>query len=434
MLLGYIHFDTKSLVRFIALFLFVATLIGITSNNSHAQATLSLQGILKKSNGAALEDGTYNIIFKIYPANSAPNATPLWTEQNPNVELNGGIYSVILGEIEDLDLPFDQDYELGVQLGSQEMSPRIRLTSAPYALALRGSSNQFPSSGPVLADRITVAEGIIANQGAPLVNDVDGSKGYSFKNDNDSGLFSTGSGEASLYVNGVEKLEVTGSGINLLGNTTVHGSLGTNNINIYNNGGINYSSGQGSFQGWRLAAVDEFNTGNQGWQSYAPLSGYWTAINQGSPNGGINNTNFGIFAGYALAPTSNRQTLKKQFSIAGNFSQVKVKFRYYFLDTWDQGLGDQAYAGFATDSQGSNFRVAWRTRQEFISYPQQMSQFATALSFQGQTNISDHWIDAEMTALVSSNSFWVYIGAALDSNGDVNDENYAIGYVEIWVK
>lgn len=63
-----------------------------------------------------------------------------------------------------------------------------------------------------------------------------------------------------------------------------------------------------------------------------------------------------------------------------------------------------------------------------------MSQFGTALSFQGQTNISDHWIDAEMTALVSSNTFWVYIGAALDSNGDVNDENYAIGYVEIWVK
>lgn len=157
MLLGYFHFDTKSIGRFIALFLFVATLIGISSNNSHAQATLSLQGILKKSNGAALEDGTYNIIFKIYPANSAPNATPLWTEQNPNVELNGGIYSVILGEIEDLDLPFNQDYELGVQLGSQEMSPRIRLTSAPYALALRGSTNQFPSSGPVLADTIRVS-------------------------------------------------------------------------------------------------------------------------------------------------------------------------------------------------------------------------------------------------------------------------------------
>ncbi|MEO6131414.1 MAG: hypothetical protein ABIQ02_06170, partial [Saprospiraceae bacterium] len=43
-----------------------------------AQASLSIQGILKKSNGVAVEDGIYNVTFKLY---TAPNGgTAIWTE------------------------------------------------------------------------------------------------------------------------------------------------------------------------------------------------------------------------------------------------------------------------------------------------------------------------------------------------------------------
>lgn len=80
----------------------------------NAQATLSVQGILKKSNGVALEDGTYTIRFNIYAVDGSPSGV-LWYEIIDDVELNGGIYSVVLGKDPGtpLNLAFDQDYEMG---------------------------------------------------------------------------------------------------------------------------------------------------------------------------------------------------------------------------------------------------------------------------------------------------------------------------------
>ena len=424
----------KSLKKFAIIFLLV-TIICTNPFETFAQATLSLQGILKKANGTALEDGTYSIKFNIYAVDGSPSGI-LWDEVNPNVELNGGIYSVILGEIEDLDLPFNQDYELGVQIGSQEMTPRIRLTSAPYALALRGSTNQFPSSGPILADTIRVAGGVIANTGAPLVTDVDGGKGYSFKNDNDSGLFSTGNGETSIYTNGVEKIEVQNTSINLKSDTVnASGVLTSSKINIYNNGGINYSTSQGSFQGWRLADVDDLNT-LDGWQEYSQIGPEfvgWNSSNASNPClCGAENGASGTFLGNFLLVNDRNNVLKKQFNISGTFSQIKVKFRYVAVDSWD--AGDFGFAGFATDVSGSNFKVAWL--DEIISPVGGATKLNTVgikakTQFRGNTNFGDHWIDAEMTARANGNSFWVFVGAAMEGDAD---ETFGLGPIEIWVR
>lgn len=245
-----------------------AILLGI-SVSSNAQATLSVQGIVKKSNGVALEDGEYQITFKLYEVTMPPSNVVLWDETIPDVEVISGIYSEILGEnpSDPLNIPFNADYELGISIGSQEMLPRIRLTSAPYALSLRGETNQFPSTGEVLADKVKVAQGVIVNNGEPLVNNTDGSKGYSFNNDNDSGLFSTQEGEVSLYTNGVERLEVNGSG------ATLHGGLNATNLTLSNNGAITYrNSNNENFIAWRLADVDDFDNNLDGWQQYADNS------------------------------------------------------------------------------------------------------------------------------------------------------------------
>lgn len=406
----------------------------------YAQATLSLQGILKKANGAALEDGTYSIKFNIYAVDGTP-AGILWTETNPSVELNGGIYSVFLGEIQPLSLAFDQEYELGIQLGSQEMTPRVKLTSAPYALALRGSSNQFPSAGLVLADEIKVADGVLASGGAPGTGGVD-KNGYAFSGnggDNDSGLFSTGDGEVSIYVNNSEKIEVKDAQTTFL-HPAVAPLMGTNQLNLYNNGGVNYSTDGGSFAGWRLVDIDDFSGGPQGWGAYAPLINEWTGWNQTSATS-LNNPNWGAFAGSVITPTNNRHVLKKQFTVPGpvNYTQIKVKFRYYFLDSWDQGLGDVAFAGFATSVNGSTFRMAWRSRQEYANSNGRLNEPApgirAALDIQGQASHTDHWLDVEMTAQANGNNFWVFIGAALDSDGNVTtDESFAVGHVEVWVR
>ncbi len=415
--------------------LLILAFIGI-QNLIQAQATLSVQGILKKSNGVALDDGTYTIRFNIYAVDGSPGGI-LWYEIIDDVELNGGIYNVILGKASTpLNLQFDQDYEMGIQIGSQEMTPRIRLTSAPYALALRGSSNQFPSAGQVLADEIKVADGVIASGGAPGTNNAN-KNGYTFHNggDNDGGLFSTADGEVSVYVNNSEKMEVKDASTTFT-HPVAAPSVGANLVNLYNNGTVNYSSDQGSFSGWRLADVDDFSSGTNGWGAFAPVSGQYIGWNQTSANGTLQNPNYGAFAGSVITPEHNNSMLKKQFNITGSFSQVMVKFRYYILDSWDNGFGDMAIAGFSSDVAGSNFKVAWYSHPPvYLNANGELNtnEIRPVLNFQGQSSHTDHWINAEMTAQSNGNSFWVFIGAALDGN-TTGDEGYAVGHVEVWVR
>ena len=406
----------------------------------NAQATLSLQGILKKANGIALEDDTYPITFKIYVVDSTQVK---WMETITDVEVVSGIYSVILGAnpMFPLNLAFDKDYELGISIGSQEMRPKVRLTSAPYALALRGSTNQFPSSGQVLADKVKVAQGVIVNNGAPLVNNTDGSRGYSFNNDNDSGLFSTQEGKVSIYTNGVERFRANTTGTATIGNDTIQGTLGTNNINLFNNGGINYNSSQGNFQGWRLVDVDPMGSisaqgvdadANGGWKQYSKLSGEFMGWNNSSGTQPEFLAPFGTFIGNMMVPLTNEHVLKKKFKIAGDFSEIKVKFKYHVIDSW--GVNDYGFAGFAVQESGSTFRVGWLESMPTLESANNRfstNAFESATQFAGFNTVTDLSRDVEMTArrsnIAPTDEFWVFIGSA--TNGI-----YGVGPVVIWVR
>lgn len=111
-------------------------------------ANLSIQGVLRTSEGTAVSNGEYDLTFRIY--NVASGGTALWTETQNNINVKGGIYSVILGAVEPLTISFSERYYLGVSVGGgSELIPRAQLTSSPYALALIGDSNKFPSNGNV---------------------------------------------------------------------------------------------------------------------------------------------------------------------------------------------------------------------------------------------------------------------------------------------
>ena len=151
--------------------------------------TLNIQGILKKSDGVAVDDGAYGLTFKLYDA--ATGGSALWTEIQPAVPVSSGIYSTTLGTITPLNLSFNQLYYLGVTVGAgpMELTPRNLLTSAPYALSLIGQSNKFPSAGVVKADSIVLKGGVLAKGGVPGPNGVN-KNGYAFSGnngDNDSG-------------------------------------------------------------------------------------------------------------------------------------------------------------------------------------------------------------------------------------------------------
>ena len=114
-----------------------------------AQANLSIQGVLRNANGTAVDNGKFSITFNLYTTETG--GTSIWSETIPDVDVEGGIYSVILGANgTNLDAAFDQPYFLGVSVeGGTELIPRSKLTSSPYALSLIGSDNVFPNSGNV---------------------------------------------------------------------------------------------------------------------------------------------------------------------------------------------------------------------------------------------------------------------------------------------
>ena len=117
-------------------------LLGFIANfcASAQNKKISIQGFLKDGNGKAVDNGNYAITFKIYDV--ATGGTALWTEDNNSVSVFGGIYTVLLGGTNSLaTLAWDKPYFLGVNISGTELTPRIELTYAPYALSVASTAN-----------------------------------------------------------------------------------------------------------------------------------------------------------------------------------------------------------------------------------------------------------------------------------------------------
>lgn len=384
-----------------------------------AQATLSFQGILKKSNGVAVDDGEYSITFNLY--NAEQGGTAIWSETQTDVEVSSGIYSVLLGSANPLNVSFNEVYYLGVKIGgTPELSPRLRLTSAPYALSLIGQSNQFPSAGLVKADEIAtsgklvvggsavspthtllVTGGVLARSGAPGANG-DSNNGYAFDNDKDSGLFSTADGELSVFVNNVEKLEVSANNVAVTGNQSVSGELtvgnaGTpGNVNLSKGGAVVYNGNRD----WVLVATDDFENGDRnGW---VPVTGDIFSQKLFELSGG---PNIAINQGYYQAPTANGK-MRKTYDLTGiPHNHVKVEFTViaWGADFWDN---EAVVAGF---SQGNNETTGW-----------QGLAVGSFLPFHGEMVLNNF----------SGNSIGVFFTSFTNELG----ERIAVGNVEVYVR
>ena len=171
------------------------------------QATLNYQGVLREASGRAVEDGdTYQLTFKLY--NVETGGTSIWTETHNNVNVKNGVFSADLGTVNSLSgLSFSETYYLGITVGNDnEMVPRTRLTTAPYALSLWGADNKFPSSGNV---------GIGTT--SPAIHLAIG--------DTDTGLKQQGDGQLGIFTNNTERIRIDSAGKVGIGTTTPGASL-----------------------------------------------------------------------------------------------------------------------------------------------------------------------------------------------------------------
>lgn len=423
----------KVISRSLILLFILATAVG-----AHAQtAKLSVQGILKKLDGNAVDNGTYTLRFRLYTQESGGSS--IWEETQSDIEVSNGIYSAVLGSVQPLNVPFNQTYFLGVAVGTgAEMLPRAELTTAPYALSLIGQNNKFPSTGLVEVDRLKAVGAVYAQGGAPGSNNTN-DNGFAFmgnNGDNDSGLFSLADGQASLFSNGVEQLTVSGGAsgnprVFIKTNATVENSLiindqltvqGNSTLNgdifIASNKKLNYNG----LADWRLVQVIDFTDGSnkQGWVATEELN-----------NGTDKNTelvNYGDFNGWVLRPSQeNDDILKRQIDVSGfgNYTYIKVRFKYYFTDSWDPG-DDLAIAGFSSDKNGSTLAICWQDVSNTYSN-------SGRGHYTGDTDWSDAATVGEMIARKrDNNNFWVFVGAKLSEGA--SNESFALGYMEIWVK
>ncbi len=390
---------------------------------AQAGPKLSIQGILKKANGEAVDDGNYDLVFKLYTV--ATLGTPVWTESQMGVEVISGIYSTVLGNSTPLStVTFNQVYYLAVAVGtinSPEMLPRVQLTSAPYAFSLIGSSNLFPSSGMVLADTLNVKTNVLARFGAPGANGVS-KNGYAFNGtsgDKDSGLFSTGLGQVSLYSDNVKMLTVTPDSVAI-----------RKDLRLATGGNINYNG----MDDWRLVEVDDFESGVDNWKLYDT----WNSTTNITPSV----SNFNDFAGKALVSTFQNKVFKKKFTLPGSstpnsYTYIKVVFKYFYMDTWDLDGKDIGWAGFSKTENCSSVRVGWLASQSRTgnAWGLDVSGFDAAATFNA-IGYSDQWSTEQMVGKYPSGptnaDFWVVFGYG--TNESPATENFGIGMVEIWVK
>ena len=110
-----------------------------TINHAAIPHLINYQGRLTDSQGAPIT-GTKKVTFKIYAQEAA--GSPLWSETYNALTIDRGIFSVMLGGATPLNLAFDQQYYLAIQIESDpEMYPRQRLASSAYAFRAENANN-----------------------------------------------------------------------------------------------------------------------------------------------------------------------------------------------------------------------------------------------------------------------------------------------------
>ncbi|MBF0339879.1 MAG: SUMF1/EgtB/PvdO family nonheme iron enzyme [Magnetococcales bacterium] len=166
-------------------------------------ATLGYQGRLSTSQGVRV-NGPTDLRFRIYDADGAQ----LWEESQTGVQVADGIFTVILGKTNALTgLAFDKPYYLGVAInGGNEMTPRMEMSSAPYAM---NTVKQSTSAADAYIRSITMPKSVTVSpsgsgQATVTWNAVDGATSYNLYLATETGV------SASNYITKANGRQITG--------------------------------------------------------------------------------------------------------------------------------------------------------------------------------------------------------------------------------
>lgn len=113
---------------------------------------LNHQGFLTNTVGVAL-DTTLTITYRLF--NDSTGGVHQFTQTFSNVQVARGVFRSTLGSI---PLPFDRQYWLEVQAGTEVITPRTRLTSAAYSLRA-DTANSVSTTAALSVSSLTTSGG-----------------------------------------------------------------------------------------------------------------------------------------------------------------------------------------------------------------------------------------------------------------------------------
>jgi len=116
--------------------------LAVTSSAGAADVPqlINVQGKLTDAVGDPVADGPHSVTFSIYDV--ASGGTALWSEPR-TVQTTDGLFNILLGESVDFPASLFDDtlLWLGMKVGTDpEMTPRQRLTTAPYSFRSSGAA------------------------------------------------------------------------------------------------------------------------------------------------------------------------------------------------------------------------------------------------------------------------------------------------------
>ncbi|MDD5555790.1 MAG: tail fiber domain-containing protein [bacterium] len=132
-------------------------LITCASLGAHVAADvprhINYQGMITDLSGNPVSDGSYGATFRVYDVDTG--GTPLWQEDQ-TILLSDGLYSVLLGSVTPLNLPFDEPYWLEIEtvIDGETLLVRRPIASAAYAI---GVADGAVTGATIADDSITSA-------------------------------------------------------------------------------------------------------------------------------------------------------------------------------------------------------------------------------------------------------------------------------------
>lgn len=210
------------MLRRIEFAILVFSLLFIVQAKADVPKVINFQGRLLDASGNP-RSGAFSMRFAIY--NTSSGGTALWEEtQLVNIAPeDGGVYSVLLGSINPINLDFTANYWLGIKVGSDsEMVPRLKLASSPYAFtADRLSGNNVTKI--IAGSNITLdpPEGI----GVVTINAVGNGNGGVSSVTAGTGLTGGGTGDVILNVGAGTGITVSADAVGI-----ANGGVGTSQL------------------------------------------------------------------------------------------------------------------------------------------------------------------------------------------------------------